>query len=239
MTDPNDSVVDKIRKLLAMRVDRGCTPNEAATALEMAQALLLKHNLEIASVLEESPEKVGSSVGLVSVHESRGYLWKKHLLHVLARNTLCRVVSQDREKTVHVVGARENVRAVLTMYTWVGEQLEISAPKARKAYRDVGGQANGRTWTASFFTGAVETIGVRLSKPMAEFSRGEGRALVVANGNDLAEAIRKIFPRLRRGKRVNVGSDEGYASGQRTGEGISFARPQQLGSGRLALPSGR
>jgi len=239
MTTAPDNIVDRIRKLLSLAENAGATPNEAATAMAKAQALLLRHNLDMASVKVPGAPEAPRGVGQVDIREQKGFTWRLALLSVIARNSLCRVIGTPSEKTAHLFGTRDNVRAVLAMYGWVSEQLERMALRERTAYVKQGGGANGRSWMASFYMGATGTIGDRLRKPMETFTYGTGRDLVVASDRTLAAAIHKIFPRLTSGRRARPGSSAGYQSGQQAGANISFGRPAQLGGGRLALPSGR
>ncbi len=47
---PNESVIERVRKLLSRTVEKGCTEAEAAAAFAMAGKLMAAHNLDMAAV---------------------------------------------------------------------------------------------------------------------------------------------------------------------------------------------
>lgn len=236
----NDSILDKIRHLFAMAEHETANEHEAATALEKAQALLLRHNLTRASVgTANGHQEQLQGIGKVSVSEEQGYSWKRTLLHVIARNNLCQVIGKTSgPNTCDLFGSQDNVRAVLEMYYWVGEQLEKLATQGLRAYKREGGRENGRTWKSGFFQGAARIINQRLAKPMQEFAAyGSGKDLVLFNDASLKQAVAKIYPHTRKtGRRVPMG--DGYGAGKAAGHGVTFGAPKRIG-GNLALGSGR
>ncbi len=60
-----DDIIAKVRALLNMTVQNGCTEAEANNAMEKAQAMLLAHNLTQASIRDDSPEKAPAGIGKI------------------------------------------------------------------------------------------------------------------------------------------------------------------------------
>lgn len=230
----SDALLEKIAALLRMAEHPNSNPNEASLALERAQALLLKHNLDRASI--------DTGNGAVSEPEKAGQLdmgydsdWRPTLAHVIAKANLCRVVRSPHEHKIHLFGTRTNVRAVVSMFLWIGEELEGMALGDFKAYRKTGGTVHGRTWKASYFIGAISALQDRLARPLEAFAQGEGRALVLYQKGLVDNAVKSVFPHLSHGHGHSAGSHAGLAAGRTAGGKVSFSRPGQLPSGRLML----
>lgn len=233
----NDSILDRIRHLLALGEHPASNPNEAAVALEKAQSLLLQHNLTRSSIIAPDEPQAPQGIGRLNVTEATGYVWRKALLNTIAKHNLCRVIGNTAHNTSTVFGTRDNVRAVLEMYYWVAEQLERLANSGLREYNRSGGHEHGRTWKAGFYYGATATIKDRLSAPLEAFTQGEGRGLVLASNAHLETAIHKIYPYIHASRRT-VPLGDGYGAGKRAGAGVSFGRPRSPNGNRLALASG-
>ena len=121
---PSENVVERIRKLLRLAEDAGATEAEAASALERASALLLRHNLtmdQVAGTGGDVPPGTEQPIHTGWAGSGRGTL-----LGILARHNLCSpiVSRQGKVDTVVVVGRPANVQATLAIYTWIAAQLE-------------------------------------------------------------------------------------------------------------------
>jgi hypothetical protein len=232
-----DKILHTIRQLFAMAEHATSNEHEAAVALEKAQALLFRHNLSRATIgdIDNGPTTPG--MGQVTITEEHGYIWRKRLLHVIAKNNLCQAIGSPQNKAVHVVGGRDNVRSVLEMYYWLADQLIKMAGPGHKKYKRQGGQEAARTWNAGFYVGAINTLAERLRKPLEEFSQGQGHAVVLVNNAALAQAVGRVFPNTRT-SRSNVRLGDGFFSGQQAGHKVTLGQARPLSSGRQAL-SGR
>ena len=235
----SDALLERIRHLLAMADHPTSNEHEAAIALEKAQALLLEHNLTRATVAtsgEAAPTPEG--VGRIRFGEAHGYSWKSHLLHVTAINSLCRVIREPSDKMVNLFGTKDNVRVVLEMYTWIAEQLDKMCMRAWLEYKRSGGYLAAQSYKASWYSGATTTISERLRAPMETFRQGSGRDLVRLSDANLTGAVSRIFPNTHSSHR-STKLNEGYRQGRKDGANVKFARTREVGSGRLALGSGR
>jgi hypothetical protein len=232
----NDIMV-KLRALLNMTQANGCTQSEAETAMEMAQKIMLEHNLSRGSLFTDNPETQKQGIGKIDHSETSGFQWRSMLAGVLARNTLCKVIRSPSEKTWHIFGTYDNVRAVMEMYQWLTIQLESQGLRDFKSYRNNGGTENGRTWKTGFFQGAITAINDRLKRPMADFANGNGHAIVIYNDKAVGEAIKRVFPHTTSSYTRAVYSS-GREYGIRAGNGISLTPTRNLHSGMLRLAAG-
>jgi hypothetical protein len=226
-----NNILHTIRQLFAMAEHEASNEHEAANALEKAQALLLKHNLTRAEIKTEDPQSTTANIGQVEIRSDTGYSWRRLLLNTIAKNNLCSCVGQPHKKVVNLFGNQDNVRSVLEMYYWILEQL----PKmANKAFKDYEGYEGRRKFNSGFYRGAIGTISDRLRKPMADFTAGSGRELVLASDALVKAAVHKVFPQLRTSRqRATIG--DGYYHGQQAGHNVQFGRTQSLSPGRRAL----
>jgi hypothetical protein len=232
MTDEN--ILHKIRQLFAMAEHEASNEHEAAIALEKAQEMLFKHNLSRASIgnVDEGPTSQG--IGKVDITEQHGYPWKKSLAHVIARNNLCRVITSNHAKTIHIFGTPDNVRSVLEMYYWLAEQLIRLAGPGYREYKHQGGFEAARTWNSGFYHGAITTLKERLKKPLEEFSQGPGHALVLTNAALVDAGVKRIYPHTSKSQ-GSYRMGDGYFSGKTAGNNVTIGRARPLSGARPAL----
>lgn len=255
-----------IAGLLSKTVENGCTEQEAASALEKAQELLLRYNLSEQSVRThaDGTEELRRKVGQQDVEVAGGFKWRCGLLSAIAQANLCRIVISDLgdRGTIHVFGKQENVRVVLDMWSWVCEQLERLGSQSLRDYMqptqqsgwifNAGGTASPRPWNpkgdeseyvylAGFYRAAVKRIDARLEAAMARFAAESDmtRALVTSSGAELSTAVRQVFPRLGHwGGMTNAGRD-GMRDGARAGDRVRLTRDPALnGAGGASLRLG-
>jgi hypothetical protein len=255
-----------IASLLTKTVANGCTEQEAASALEKAQELLLRYNLSEQEVQAHADgnEALRRKVGQQDVEVAAGFKWRASLLGAIARANLCRIVVNDEGErgTIHVFGNQENVRVVLDMWAWVSEQLERLGFASLREYMQPlqqgrwdfheDGTVTPRPWTpkgdeseaiylAGFYRAAVQRIGKRLESAMRRFQAesDQTRALVVVSGRELLEAMDRVFP--RRGSwsgMPNYGHD-GMKAGAQAGDRVKLTRdPSLSGAGGANLRLG-
>ena len=226
-------VRDRIAKLLAMAEHPNSNEHEAATAAEMAQRLLLQHNLSRAD-LATGDTTGPAGVGKLDIIEAVGYTWKRYLLHTLAVTNLCETVGDTHANTSHLFGTYDNVQAVVEMYRWLVPQLEdIGARSWARYKRDGTGRESARTWKHGFFMGAIKAIYEKMKPTIDEFASGPGHAIVPYNTQLVKDAVRRVYPYTGK-SRSSSRSYDGYAAGRQAGGNITL-RPQRKLSGVLAL----
>jgi Protein of unknown function (DUF2786) len=232
----SDSLLDKIRALLAMAEHPNSNEHEAALALERAQALLFANNLSRADIKSDSYNATPAGIGKIDGIEQDGFSWKILLLNTLAKATLCRIVIGSRSKTWHIFGTYDNVQTTLEMYHWVIPQLETMAINGWLAYKTHGYEPC-RTFKTGFYNGAIHTIKERLQKPLDDFTYGNGKAIVLYNDKAVTMAVSKIFPRLGHTSYGRTSSYDGVSAGRTAGQNVTLT-PQRKLTNTLALNAG-
>jgi hypothetical protein len=123
VTDAPESVISRVRKLLALARDKGTTREEAAVAAARARELMLKHRLteddvvEVQSFVEEMEL---SGDGMMAI-------WRVGLLASVATYFDCTVVrkrSLRGAEHVKVIGKPKNVDATHTLYTRLVKEID-------------------------------------------------------------------------------------------------------------------
>jgi hypothetical protein len=123
MTDAPESVISRVRKLLALARDKGTTREEAAVAAARARELMLKHRLtedDVAEVQSFVEEMELSGDGMMAI-------WRVGLLASVATYFDCTVVrkrSLRGAEHVKVIGKPKNVDATHTLYTRLVKEID-------------------------------------------------------------------------------------------------------------------
>lgn len=216
-------VIEKIRKLFAL-ADGNSNINEASAAAAMAQELMFKHKLAMADIdAPDEPEDVLGSTDF----DAPGHLWKKSLVHGVARAFYCRsctLGSSGKNKTVRIVGKLSDTQSATYMARYLINEIE------RLAKQECPGQ--GRRFANSFKVGAVVSILDRLQTQRKEQDKvvekyNESAALVLKND---AMAVNKyykeLFPKTVKGNAPRATDGGAFEAGQEAGNSVS------LGGGR-------
>jgi Protein of unknown function (DUF2786) len=121
----NDSV-ERIRKLMRLAEGAGVTEAEAASALERANALLIRHNLTLDRITASTSSARAQAVTEHRIRTGWSGNWRATLTYVLAKHNLCEPFSSlvGRVESVVVVGRPANVQAMHATFDWIAAQLE-------------------------------------------------------------------------------------------------------------------
>jgi hypothetical protein len=232
----SESLLDKIKALLAMAEHPNSNEHEAALALERAQALLFANNLSRADIKSDNYNATPAGIGKIDGIEQDGFSWKMQLLNALAKSTLCSIVIGSRSKVWHLFGTYDNVQTTLEMYHWVVPQLETMAINGWLEYK-THGYDSCRTFKNGFYLGAIRTIRDRLDKPLQDFTNGNGKAIVLYNSKAVSEAVHRVFERLGHSHMGSSSSYDGINAGRQAGHNVTLT-PQRKLTGTLALGCG-
>jgi len=218
------NIIEAIRKLLAL--SKSPNEHEASLALEKAQALLLKHNLDMAAVaVTESPEPDSDRAMINEIVEFDIWQpWRPRLLNTIARRQFCHVI-RTGDKEAHILGKCANVRVVVEMYNWVEPQVIRLADKSGYKRGD----------KTSYIGGIIDTIARQLDIGRREFeAKPECHALVVNIQGESDRWYRQCFPNAV-SRRVSISNGSAYSHGQRDGRGVSMTGASRQVGGRLLL----
>lgn len=93
----NEKIIEKIRKLLEMTEENGCSEAEAMTAALMAQKMMAKYDIDIVDVksdVKNMTEEIGEMVVDTTLKGNFSTKWKIQLAGIIATNFRCKVYMQ-------------------------------------------------------------------------------------------------------------------------------------------------
>ena len=220
-----DSILLRIKKLLAMTTERGATPEEAATAAAKAQQLLMEHNLSMAAVEEaggEKGENVGKHTYDMTDGKDQSLHWRRSLLNVVVRYNFCKLITNvdGLDRRTAIIGKKSNVEVAIYIYEHVQREIH----KMAKAYQKLQ-SFNKSMFYTSFCLGAVNTILERLKNQEEQMTKAnpKANALVVVNTQQLSTVTKQYFPILGKGRAMpSVKRADGYELGKREAKNISL-----------------
>jgi hypothetical protein len=139
-----EQILDTIKKLLNMTVEHGCTEAEAIAALEKAQSLLFKYNLEMVDVVNFSPEQKDANkiIGKRGGEDTKVKLERKYgqpvewmiaLGFAVGRWSFCKALASSYAVTF--IGRKVDVEITKEMFTWIKEQCERIANEETEKFK--------------------------------------------------------------------------------------------------------
>lgn len=223
-----ETILKRIQKLLALTVERGATPEEAASAAAKAQALLFEHNLSMAQVEglgDGATDKVE-----VQEHELCNIkAWRKHLANTIALHNFCHLIDLHRRR-VAIIGKPSNIEIVLYLDKVIGRQINTLAHRAKV-------EANASTsYYTSFCYGAVCTIRERLDEQREkDMEQAGSTALVVQSKHEIARVVKEAFPKLSHTSMPRTSDDDAFMRGVEAGKTIHFSKGIRAGQRQKAI----
>lgn len=225
-----EKIFDKIKKLLAYQEDaeRRDAIHEAANAAQRIQDLLLKHNLDLATVKgkveRDSSDIKEDSISLNDLGwDKRHGSWMESLFSVIAEYNLCRAILSTGlyfgGKTIinmYLIGTKENIEII----TYIVEQLIEKARNAEKAEwsRYHGSDKRGR-FRRGFLMGFVIGIKVQLKKQKETIisQNNNMMALIKVNDTAISQYVSNRFKSLKSGKARKSNHSDGVLLGYQNG----------------------
>lgn len=215
-------IVNKIKKLLTLAADKAATEDEAATALRMAQGLMLKHQIEEAEL----------NVTKEQARELRKFhpLQKHELVLCFAAAQLfgCESLVYDRGKAGYAFyGRPDNCEAAGETLLWLCNQVERLykanlTPGLTKAMR----AEYRRTFKFACASRVSQRVRDLMANPQRMAVSAGSTALVVQSHfkNLLAEA-REIMPKTGvRSLNISASHGSGTDDGRRAGDQVKLRR---------------
>ncbi len=262
-----ETIIRRIAHLMNRTEARGATPEEAATAAARVQALLLKHNLDMATVQAKTGDKSEYTKDWFRFHPKKagGYIacWRQ-LAGAVAGGNFCRVVSVVGTGDGFIVGEQVNVAAVVAMYNRLQDTLERMATQAwlredsgERLHRDAGIDGvplarQSMSWKRAYLFGAVRVIDSRLQAERKraeeqhtqqdgrETEAGEVRALVVIKDKEVGEALARFFPVVGKARVAGIGylGADADAAGARDAATVDLHGRASLDGSKPTLEAG-
>lgn len=226
-----ETVLEQVRRCLAL--SESSNEHEAAIALEMAHALLLKYNLDISEVQTKDDDV--SAVEEASGIDVGPKTWKMTLWFEIAKANFCTgyVTSKGRGKgnhgrTLHIIGRHDNIMATMEMGNWITEKLDQLADLS--VYNDRPSYIHGNRWRMSYLGGATATIYRRLREMKSKDNENtETRALVVLLDKEADDYMQSAHGKMRQTKvaRASV-LGEAWTKGATDAKDVSLTRTKNV-----------
>jgi uncharacterized protein DUF2786 len=245
-----DTMLEKVRKLLAKAEDPACTPHEAAALNDKAAELVAKYGIDRALLAATALESdiVGDQVVAVLAPYA---LDKAGLLATVANALRCRSVrrkvwrGQGYAYDMHLFGFASDLERVELLYTSLLVQAAYGIAAAVVPEWD-----NPAAFRRSWLVGFTQAVGARLraaeqraasEAEASERARAHGSdmapravSLVLADRDDLVKRrVDETYPRLLAAeprRLLGSGGANGYAAGRRADlGGVRLGRPDPRG----------
>ena len=227
-TPPPDSLIDKVRKLLAM-AERTRNPNEADAFSRKAAVLIAEHRIRPEQLQEQSVGELRvDKVGLGRGAYVRGRL---ALLQAIAESHGCQVVFQTgRTGTVaFVAGFRSDLEAVGLLYHSLHNQAGSRMARERRATA-----AATQQWRRSFLFGYADQIRTMLAdtvREATERSHPSSATLPALRARErrVDEFARRRFGRVVAARRPKAATPQGFVAGREAASRADLGRPRVVG----------
>lgn len=229
-----DAVLSRVAKLLALATSSN--EHEAQSAMNAAQRLMLKHNLDILETkraqqfvsreLGEPAGRLEESVGLI------GVVLGEHFFVEVIQLRVWRVREGRMGSVLEATGTSENIAMAEYVYSFLHHTAEMLWMQHKKQHK-IRGDRDRRAYRAGVITGF-------LHKLRDEKKSNQERGLVWVGDPALTSHYRKRYPRISHVNSGGSGSREARSEGQDAGRKLvlhkgvgesSAARGLQLGAG--------
>ena len=265
MNDPNEKVIDKLRKLIAHEESARSIGSlqEAEAFAAKIQALLTEHKLDMARVVQTDlgDDKIEGEIAQEYFHPKDAGLpggntrnfWMERLAQSVAVGHFCRLLVMKRTTTLIFIGRPADRAAAIYVFTTLARTAmrlaDIEAkkqPKAPSYMKPADAAVRTIGFKRSFYAGFCQAIGDRLvaARAAAENTKtptGQSTALVLRRA-DTAVA-QWMAQKLHVGRSSSIGSNmhgshDGYASGHKAGSNASITAGALNSSGKAARQIG-
>jgi hypothetical protein len=233
-TGDDARILERIARLLALA--ESSNANEAQAAMNAAQRLMLKHNLDTAKA--QTPRgyafrHLGKATGRVTESERLlAAILAQHFFVEVIWVPVYRALEQKRGSVLEICGTSSN----LEMAAYVHAFLTHTAEQLWQEHkREAGIRSNRdrRTYLAGVMTGFLEQLN-------AEKTRNREQGLVWVRDADLSDFYRRRHPHIQRVRHVGNRRTEAHAHGRAAGRKIVLHRPVEgkaTSAGRLLPPA--
>ena len=217
----SEKIIGLIKKLQEMRVDRGCTPSEAAAAACRVQELLQQHQLSIFDVQSQTIEE---DILTEDLHTgNRTSSWEGALAVAVSKPHDCQVIKtrKGKESYIRFIGYVSDIEVSKYLFVVLSKTLADMADKQGRELGIVHGEL--RIFKQSFIMAAANVIYNRL---MAErnFSSNDStcRALVITKDREVKSYVDNNYKNLKQGKCHASLSKAGLVLGERAGKTVAL-----------------
>lgn len=223
----SDDILNKIKKLV--RLSESSNPNEAASAMAKAQAMLQQHNLEMSDLgaIGEDKDEVGNDVFSYGL---RRVSWKEKLAGVIARNNFCgNLIGKGY---IRFIGHKRDLAVVEWMFKDVSARLEVLSREDFKRWKKDNPyeSVHGKHWMNAYLFGAVNGIATRFHEQKKAFEAAQsakgntGMALMIVKSEAIDRYIKMTYQNLGTARIGYSYHSAASAMGKQAGYNLSMNR---------------
>lgn len=240
--DPAARILQRVSRLLALAESQN--PHEADAAMQTAQRLMLKYNLDAQQrppVSAQVPRgyrfrHLGGTRQRVQEHERLlSVILQRHFFVETIWVPSFDVATAHRGSTLEICGSEENLELAAYVYEFLSRTAERLWQEHLRLF-----PATARSERRTFLSGVMQGFHDRLSQ---EKKQQQAQGLVWVGDPGLDGYLRRRHPQIRRVASRAQSHSEARTEGRRQGREIVLHRPLQAGkspgSPTLALPPRR
>jgi len=236
---PTDTLLSRVRKLLAKAEAQGVTPAEAQALTAKAAELMAKYGIDRALLAAERPETDRPADRVLDIDNPWARV-QAHLLCGLASAMRCQCVvlpRADPGARIHVFGFASDIERADVLYTSLLVQMWQGLAAAQVPGWSRSPRAWRRSWLLGFATAVVSRVRAAEHQAASEAmspaaAAGSRTAVVLADRQQVIRRnIEQAYPLTRKTRLTYSGNGygAGYAEGQKA----------DIGSTRLRARAGR
>ena len=230
-TEEDARVLERIARLLALA--ESANANEAQSAMNQAQRLMLKHNLDsVADARRRGGygfRHLGTPTGRVSESERLlGTILGKHFFVEVIWVPVYRPAEGKRGQVLEACGTPANLEMAAYVHAFLGHTAD-HLWREHKRSRRIRGNADRRTYLAGVMAGFLEKLN-------AQRTENREQGLVWVGDAELDGFYRKRHPRIVQVRHAGNRRTAAHAEGREAGRRIVLHKPVQGGpSGAVRL----
>lgn len=214
-------ILDKIKKLIAVRDHPNTPEGEVITAAQAITKLLYQYNLE-ESDIEERVENPITMAEIEYKSNLIGGKWYSSLVAVITNNNLCKcLISQipgpsgrmKRDK-FQIIGRKNNIEIVKYMIDSFVNRFYLVGKQKYKLYK---GELSENKFLRSFLEGCAAGLNQKYKEMQVQYEYCS--ALVIKSDSEIAEYLRDWHIKKGRASKEQIDSsiyDSGYETGRNT-----------------------
>jgi Protein of unknown function (DUF2786) len=243
-TQPDNDLLDRVRKLLAKAEDEGCTPAEAEALTGKAAELMARYGIDRARLGALHPETDKPASRLFDMDNPWAAV-KAHLLSGLATALRCQCILLSRREPgsrLHVFGYASDIERADILFT----SLLVQMARALAAQPVPAAASRAKAWRRSWMLGYATAVvaRVRAAEEEAAATADAGGAPAGSTSTALVLADRALtvrrhadqaYPRTRKTRVTYTGT--GYRDGYREGQNADIGSTKLRGCGAMEITS--
>lgn len=213
-----NKVIERVKKLLALAESKNS--NEAQSALMKAQALIMKHKLDMREIEEYDSSSIKVETKLTDYTFDHKARWKGRLAMMIADNFGCFCYFRtNRTRRIVFLGKDEDVYVCEIMYKYALDSIVSEVKRRRKRINRQGYSAVGLM--GDYALGFIDGLEERFEEQKAQHQEW---GLVLVKDIKVQEA----YDNIKFGKSISLqtkfsGNSDAYYGGKKDGKSFSIS----------------